>query len=222
MCAMATPHGASWVTELGLDRRRPPVFFRRASELDELSQTAPQAHAMRRAFAELELDGIVCFANAPAVYFKEVERADPSLLCALQRRAWSQGIAPVLVIVDPRAVHIYSALALPARPGEDVRGGGRWVETFDRAAQAFEIRQALISVETGELFRVHAASFDPERRVDRRLLESLGAARRALAGAAAPGTDPPMRSSAASCSPVTSSTAESSIRRTSRASELPL
>lgn len=178
-----------WTSQFGLAHRQPPSFFRSLAALEAMTPPPPQTHAMRRAFIELELDGIVCFANAPTVYFKKVDDIATIDLRELQRRVWNQGLAPVLVVVDGQAAHIYSGLALPAAADAAPGGDGRLVETLDRVTQAIEIRQAMLGLETGEYFRLHAKSFDPERRVDRQLLNNLGAARTALTAVSPPDFD---------------------------------
>jgi hypothetical protein len=61
--------GASWEEQLGLQKRRPPEFFR---SLEEIEDHAPalQAHAMSRAWTELGLSGILCLDRQPIVYLK--------------------------------------------------------------------------------------------------------------------------------------------------------
>lgn len=180
----------AWASQFGLAHRRPPMFFRSLAELEAMTPAPPQTHAMRRAFVELDLDGIVCFANAPTVYFKEVTDIAMVDLRTLQRRVWNQGLAPVIVVVDPYTAHVYSGLALPAGAEAEPDADDRLVETLNRVTQAVEIRQAMLGLETGEYFRLHAASFDPERRVDRQLLTNLGAARAALTAASPDDFDP--------------------------------
>lgn len=171
----------SWRHDFGLDARGAPDYFRSAAELDAAPMSVPQAHAIRRAFVELELDGVLCVANAPTAYFKWMEDVRTSKVKELQRRAWNQGLAPVLIIISRTEVHIYSSLALPAREDADLNKDGRWIETLDRATQLLALKELVTGIESGEFFRIHAASFDPERRVDRRLLANLGDARRRLA-----------------------------------------
>lgn len=179
----------SWTHDFGLDARVAPDYFRSADELDAAAVSVPQAHAIRRAFAELDLDGVLCVANAPTAYFKWMEDVRAATVREFQRRAWNQGLAPVLVVVSRTQVHIYSSLALPARDAKDLNNDGRWIETLDRATQLLALRELVTGIESGEFFRIHAQSFDPERRVDRRLLANLGDARRELASLTERGND---------------------------------
>lgn len=177
---MTTESGNAWQEEMGLDERRPPYFFANRADIDAGGSTIPQAHALRRAFDGLGLNGILCLKNTPLLYFKEVARIDLDEVWGLQQRFWNQGLAPVLLLISPGEIHIYSGLATPPKAGEDVRAGHRLVTTLNRVTDAAEIRQLVLSLESGEFFHLHAKSFNRERRVDRQLLKNLAAARERL------------------------------------------
>lgn len=168
-----------WAEKLGVRTPRPPVFFKSVEELERAPQVVPQAHLMRRAFRELELDGILCIESAPAVYFKVVEQFDDGRIARLHRLLWNQGLAPVLVLIGGTEVRIYSGLVEPSNTGQPPREEAL-VKALDFAADALEIRRLALAVESGEFFRVHAKAFDPNLRVDRRLLENLTTARELL------------------------------------------
>ncbi|MHB1785267.1 MAG: N-6 DNA methylase [Acidimicrobiales bacterium] len=171
--------GTNWKAEMGLQGRKPPRFFESPTDIDA-GGIVPQAHALRRAFDDLDLDGIFCLDNTPLLYFKEVPRIDPAEVWELHRTFWNQGLAPVLVLITPGDVHIYSGLAKPPGVGENVESGDRFVDKLNRIKEAAEVRQLVVSVESGEFFRLHAKSFDRERRVDRELLKNLEATRERL------------------------------------------
>jgi len=177
---MTTESETDWRTEMGLEERRPPYFFASRADINVVSGSVPQAHALRRAFDGLGLNGILCLGNTPLLYFKEVARIDLQEVWSLHQRFWNQGLAPVLVLISPREVHIYSGLATPPRTGEDVRAGNRLVTTLNRVTDAAEVRQLVVSLESGEFFHLYAKSFNRERRVDRQLLKNLAAARERL------------------------------------------
>jgi hypothetical protein len=132
---------------------------------------------MRRAFEEMKLSGILCLRKVPLVYFREVSRINPQEVSELHRRFWSQGLAPILALISPSDVYIYSGLALPARAGEDLDDSHRFVDKLNRVAQAAELREFILALGSGEFFRRHARSFDPTHRVDRELLRNLKSAR---------------------------------------------
>ncbi|QYX32447.1 HsdM family class I SAM-dependent methyltransferase [Sphaerospermopsis torques-reginae] len=169
-----------WREQLGLSERRPPEFFHSLEAINTGNKSLPQAHAMRRAWKDLELDGILCVNNAPYIYFKEVSGIDYAQMRELHRHIWNQGIAPLLVVVSPTEIQVYSGLALPAKDEQKISQQNRLVQILNRVADEIELRQFIRAVELGELFREKPKSFKPDLRVDRYLLKNLADARRSL------------------------------------------
>jgi type I restriction-modification system DNA methylase subunit len=170
----------SWISQLDLADKQAPNFFRSYDELLTRSNGVVQIHAMRRAWQDLMLDGILYQDRSPYVYFKEVDQIDPAALKELHRRFWNQGIAPFLVIVSSDAFHVYSSLALPAKDHEAVDDGDRLVEVLSRTADILEIRQLTRSLQFGDFFHSKPKSFNPSLKVDRYLLKNLESARTRL------------------------------------------
>ena len=100
--------------EFGIERREPPAFFSSPQEIDEAGSAAPLPHALRRAFKELQLDGILCLEKTPIIYFRQVQQIEPEEVVRLHRLFWNQGVAPILVLIAPHQVHVYSGLTRPA------------------------------------------------------------------------------------------------------------
>jgi type I restriction-modification system DNA methylase subunit len=170
----------SWIEQLKLADKQVPEFFRSFEELEAAQIGISQIHVMRRAWQDLELDGILYQDKSPYIYIKEVSSIDLQETRKLHRRLWNQGIAPFLLVVSPNEFHIYSSLVLPAKENEDINADHRLVEVLSRAADALELRQFARSLEFGELFHKKPESFNPELRVDRYLLKNLKAAREKL------------------------------------------
>jgi len=168
---------ADWVELLDLSNRGPHEFFRSLDEINSADPIPLHVHAMRRAWREMELDGILCVQRVPVVYFKEIRQPRENELRKLQRQLWNQSIAPILVVITATEILVYSGLALPAKDDEDADKNNRLVETFNQLADALEIRQFVSRVELGEFFRSNPDSFNPEHKVDQYLLENLDAAR---------------------------------------------
>jgi hypothetical protein len=139
---------------------------------------ASQAHILRRAFDLLQLDGVLCTDNTPLVYFKQLKRIETAEIAGLHRKFWNHGGAPILVLIAPDNVHVYSGFTRPVPVGDDNATVPGLVEILDRASNA--IREFLPSVESGEFFRRHEKSFNPAHRVDRDLLDNLQATREKL------------------------------------------
>ena len=94
-------------------------------------------------------------------------------------------MAPLLVIISPTDIYIYSGLVLPAKDDESPDNNYRLVAQLNRLSQAIQVRQLVLSLESGEFFRRHAPAFDPQHRVDRALLRNLQLAREHMEKASA-------------------------------------
>lgn len=172
---MSASAAAKWQKEFGIDKRTHPNFF---SGKDNLTKSVPQAHVLRHAFEQLDLDGILCTDNTPLIYFKQVDEIKPDEVLRLHREFWNHGGAPVLVLISKDQVHVYSGMSRPVSKDEAKASQPALVDTLDRISTG--LREFLVSVESGEYFQRHARSFDPKQRVDRALLNNLRDAREFL------------------------------------------
>lgn len=169
---------SGWQGEFGIADERSASFIASPDDLNGQATVRPHAHVLRRAFAVLKLDGVLCDQAAPLVYFKRVAQIQPAEVLDLHRRFWNHGGAPILALISPREVHIYSGFVRPSAQA-DLTGIPSLVTTIQRATAA--LREFLPSVESGEFFRRHPNSFNPDQRVDQALLNNLQATREKLA-----------------------------------------
>lgn len=174
----ATPE-SNWRSEFGIEARGTPQFFAGLEDIEAAGALAPQSHVLRRAFEEMELSGVLCQDQTPIVYFRVIDRFDPSDVAALHRTFWNQGVAPILVLIAPDEVHVYSGLSQPDLTPSGPADPHGFVERLDRVAE--RLQGFLAAVETGEYFHRHRRVFDPRQRVDRNLLRHLEATRNRLA-----------------------------------------
>lgn len=165
----------SWQRDFGVDRTGPPGFF---SDKDELTSAASQTQVLKQAFDLLDLDGILCAESAPLVYFKQLDATQQHEALQLHRKFWNHGGAPILVLIAPDAVHIYSGMSRPQPIDQSSATPACLVDTLSRVATA--LQSFLISVESGAYFREHARSFNSDNRVDRALLDNLRETREVL------------------------------------------
>lgn len=175
---MTTATQNDWKKEFGVAESKPPRFFSGKGDLDV---TTPQGHLVRRAFEILELDGVLCADHSPLVYFKQLTAITADEVSQLHKLFWNHGGAPVLVLISDDKVHVYSGMSRPVPGSESPERMPSWVTTLDRVATG--LRAFLTSVESGEFFRQHPRSFNPDHRVDRALLENLSDTREELASA---------------------------------------
>lgn len=172
---MTTGTSKNWQKDFGIDRKSYPNFY---SGTGDLTKTVPQAHNLRHAFELFDLDGILCSENTPLIYFKLVESIKPHDVLSLHQQFWNHGGAPVLVLITQDHVHVYSGMSRPLPNGEMQETPPSLVKTLDRIAAG--LSNFLVSVETGEFFRQHSLSFNPDHRVDHDLLGNLRDARELL------------------------------------------
>ena len=172
---MITVTAESWHRDFGIENGVYPGFV---SNKEELTNEGMDAHGLRQAFELLELDGMFCSEQTPLVYFKEVDALEPDKALGLHRRFWNHGTAPILVLVAPEKVHVYSGMARPQQVKIGVARPSCLIDSLDRAAD--ELQSFLVSVETGAYFRKHEGRFDADSRVDRDLLSNLTSAREVL------------------------------------------
>jgi hypothetical protein len=181
---------AQWREEFGLPEPGGDVFFASYADLRRGTDSASHTHVLRRAFDLLHLDGVVCTDSTPLtplVYFKRVPEIDPSAIVRLHRTFWNHGGAPILVLIAPNEVHVYSGLVRPVAEADAEGHIPGLVQRLDRASAA--LREFLPAVESGEFFRRHQPAFNPAHRVDRHLLDNLQATRQQLLATAAENVD---------------------------------
>lgn len=167
---MPTVPELDWRAEFGLEGRS--EFF----NVTAVSTVSSQAHVLRRAFEELLLDGVLCQHGSPLVYFRLIDDLDACSCESLHKTFWNQGVAPILVLIDPKQVHVYSSLSQPHLTDGASKSG--FVECIQRISS--KLQTFLLGVESGEYFGQHRRSFDPSQRVDRTLCKHLKNARNAL------------------------------------------
>ena len=173
---MSTILSQNWKEHL---ERNPSEFLQ---SLEDIGGEKPlsSAHLMRRAWEHFGLDGIFYTNQTPYIYFKEVSVINYEQIRLLHLQLWNQGVAPLLVVISPTEIYIYSGLASPTQNAEEINQGDRLVDILERTADGLELRNFIRSVELGELFREKAKSFNPNLRVDRDLLSNLEATRNFL------------------------------------------
>lgn len=177
LVAMSPVPDIAWLDEFGLGGGPADGYIAGKAAINRGGRATSQAHVLRRAFDLLALDGVLCADNAPLVYFKRVAHLDARETASLHRTLWNHGGAPVLVLIAPEEVQLFSAL-LPPQPVELSDSVPGLVAALGRAS--VELRELVPSIESGEFFRKHPKSFNPEHRVDRRLLNNLEATRQKL------------------------------------------
>jgi hypothetical protein len=164
----------NWRIEFGIAESRSRLFIANKAEIGINNLGASQSYVLRRAFDLLKLDGVLCTENYPLIYFKRLPRIKPTEVARIHRTFWNHGGAPILVLIAPDQVQIYSGLVRPlAEASNETIPALVDILYWSSAA----IKEFLPTVESGEYFHKHANSFNPANRVDRYLLDNLQATR---------------------------------------------
>ena len=142
-----------WRKSFGIEDAQPRSFFASKAELNAPGMDASQGHVLRRAFDLLKLDGVFCAGNTPLVYFKVVKRIDLAEVASLHRTFWNHGGAPILVLVAPDQVHLYSGLV---RPLPQTDPSGRIPALVDHKRNDFVVW------ESGAILFYLVKHYDPE------------------------------------------------------------
>ncbi|MBN1906562.1 MAG: N-6 DNA methylase [Deltaproteobacteria bacterium] len=137
--------------------------------------------AIRRAWNELNLDGVLCVDGRPVLYLKEHGRPfTVNERVRLQKLFWNQGICNLLVLTDPTTVYIYSGLGTPPQDDNDIEKGKGLVEELTLVEYVHRIKAMYHDLASGHYYETHYQKFDPEQSVDSWLLDNLKALRNAL------------------------------------------
>nr|VFJ72585.1 MAG: N-6 DNA Methylase [Candidatus Kentron sp. FW] len=132
------------------------------------------ATVIERAWHEMDLDGVLCLDGRPVLYLREYNRpCSSSERIRLHKLFWNQGVANVLLLIDPDSVYLYSGLMEP-RVGEDeTKKEPALVEKLKIADYAQCIYTLFQQLATGRFYEIHPEKFEPNQAVDSHLLENL-------------------------------------------------
>jgi hypothetical protein len=158
-------------------------------------------HLLLRAWDALGLSGVLVIRGIPTVYLREDEKAlSPQEVSDLHKKFWNQGVATLLVLIDPGKTRVLSGMVPPQRVNAEASPGAEKLNSFvaelgiaGKAIRAHrrkghgEAREAWQTfcrqVASGHFYRLHApqkkepAKFDSSQMVDGYLLKQLAAVR---------------------------------------------
>lgn len=166
--------------EFGLRDLPEGIYF---SSIDQIvSQAKPgKMHYMKRAFREMELDGILCIDDTPTVYFKNYKTPlEPAEASYRHKQFWNQSTANILILQDPNYVHVFSGQMPPGENGK-IDDHSALIDKWKRVADTLEHHHFIEQLSSGHYYRLHSAKFDPKGTVDRYLINNLRTLCRLLA-----------------------------------------
>jgi hypothetical protein len=152
----------------------------RASEAwQEAPEFRGHGHALRRFFAELRMDAVLCVEGHPSVCIKDGRAMSSSEVEDLRRQLWNLGATTLLVVEGQSDVKVFSTLVAPAKNDDGTRAQltNETIRYLQAAELALRLRHLIHRVETGAIYREHTSLFDSRYAVDRLLLDNLREAR---------------------------------------------
>lgn len=160
-------------------------IYRELSHVSADQKLYAYHHLIAVAWKELELESILCINGLPTVYIhRSSTPISPQRAAELHKQFWNQGVATLLLLIDPTTFHVYSAQAFPVNPEKAgaIKDQAARVEShFDLAGLALWMDRLTIQLETGAYYQAHAKKFNREQTVDQYLLRNLSDTRDALA-----------------------------------------
>jgi hypothetical protein len=147
-------------------------------------QEAPEfrghGHVLRRFFAELKIDAVLCVEGRPSVCVKDARELSPTQVEKLRQQLWNLGATTLFVAEGQRDIKVFSTLVRPAKDDDEGNRAQLANETIQnlRAAElTLRLRHLIHRVETGAIYREYTSLFDYRYAVDRLLLDNLREAR---------------------------------------------
>jgi len=137
---------------------------------------------IERAWKEMQLDGVLCLDTRPVLYLKVYNRPfSPLERIRLQRLFWNQGVANILVLIDPTAVYLYSGLTRPQNGQPDESAvENTLIDKLTIARYTRQIQTLYHAIASGHYYEENRPWFNPDQTVDPLLMENLRALRNAL------------------------------------------
>lgn len=124
-----------------------------------------------------------CF---PLVYFRRLQDANPVTIAEAHRLAWNMGRAPLLFVVLPGKIRVYSTFESPQfrKGGNSLDPDAGLIDILDFTKRSETIRQTLAKYRRDELLSgrywelsTNRKRFSPSTRVEKNLLDNLSAIR---------------------------------------------
>ena len=157
------------------------MFLSSVEQIDLHHVLLPYAHYLQQAWAELNLGGLLCVDGRPMVYLCEAKRFTTEQKRERQRFVWNQGLVPLLVLLTPGQVEVYSGVRKPLKPdAPDDTPDSTLIPDLGNIAKTLECAKFVRSVETGQFFHDRRDFFPPGEAVDRCLVKNLVQAARRL------------------------------------------
>lgn len=155
--------------------------FLRADQPDRFDFARDFGHIFRRARKDLGLKGVYALRErvdggretlVPLVYVCEIK--DDEAATEVHRLVWNQNVVPLLILISPKAIRVYPGFQFDRSRTTTPLEGAIGIATD--LTQALALLEGLKApqIDSGEVWDHWGTHVTPDRRVDWRLLDSLG------------------------------------------------
>lgn len=150
-------------------------------ESDSDTKDESQRYIFKQASEKLGADAVFFLKSesgqsVPLIYFHKLKSRDHDVIAKLHKQAWNMGQAPLLFIVLPDVVLIYSAYEQPKTLSNEKLGDeAGFIEELELFVEAKNELKKYRSSEllTGNYWQKHSTHFNDKNRVYRTLLDNL-------------------------------------------------
>lgn len=153
------------------------------TEIERDSSLLGYVRMLRRAWEALELDLVICVNGVPTLFrTRRKQGLVGGDLQELHKQFWNQGLASVLMVIDPVRTYLISGLEPPQSPADLQKPGASMnalVKTLSAVSES-DYEAIFNSVTNGEFYRRYNTKFKSEGLVDQELTLNLGALSRLL------------------------------------------
>lgn len=159
-------------------------LFKSRREILRARELFAYQHMLLRAWEEMNLCSVLTVNGIPTVYVrKESVPVSPQVAAEAHRQFWNQGVATVLLLIDPNYVRVFSSMTTPTNPADATEADieKRLVEKLEWTSQIAWADRFYLQIANGQYYSGgREAKFDPEQAVDAYLLKNLAAVRDTL------------------------------------------
>lgn len=153
------------------------------SEIERNPSLIGYVRMLRRAWKTLDLDLVMCVNGVPTLFrTRRKRKLAGGELHQLHKQFWNQGLASVLMVIDPARAYILSGLEPPQSTADLQQSGAPMKALVEELSAISESDYEAVfnSVANGEFYRRYNGKFKSEGLVDQELTLNLGSLSRLL------------------------------------------
>lgn len=133
----------------------------------------------------LNIDGIYFVNDAPIIYFKHFSEVSEQQISNLHKKVWNEGIAPLLFVLLPTELRIYSAYKAPIYTNNTISAEEALITTSKSLDNPEKLKQELqnffrIEIDAGSFWKLYPNHFSNDERINQCLLHNLKELRKEL------------------------------------------